>query len=360
MPITKAAPLLYYPDFHPPVGWLRSVMLLTDEVRRIVPDDVVTNDPPRLAEMIEHVEGCLEPIAPEPYDIEPNFEELERLDKAFSVLSTRGSQIRDTTKFKMIIGLVGEISFDGFTFLYDQKIADSVRASLVRHNLVGKNQRAIAREFGAKNATVVRTDAAGLVLSIIADHLARRNGLNTVTNNSLAHLMTTLNGLSIPTRSPTPVGEGMLAAAFASALIPQGILRLRINDYRILRDSYSAIRAEFATFVREINNLGHFDRIEDTNVLVKRVSIAAKNLEKEFQAFKKSSIGKRVQRWARFGFKALLHLLAIPLANPVAHGGIEAGLDILEAIPRRPAHRQDRVLRLATNLEKDINALLFN
>src|SRR5207249_3995355 len=50
MPITKAPPLIYYPDLHPPVGWLRSVLLLTDEVRRIVPDDVVTNDPPRLAE----------------------------------------------------------------------------------------------------------------------------------------------------------------------------------------------------------------------------------------------------------------------------------------------------------------------
>jgi hypothetical protein len=324
---------------------------------RIVPDDVPTNDPKPLAEMIDQVEGCLVAIAPGPQDIEPTSEELRRLDKAFTVITQRNSGHK--SRFEMLIGPHGDFSFSGFTFLFDPKIADSVRSSLGEHNLLGKHQQKIAKGLGSATATVVRKDAAALILSLIADHLARRNGLSTITDQPLEHLMTALNGLSIPVYQSQTSAEGMLTAAFASVLIPSDIASLRIEDYRIFRSSYADIRTVMTEFVHRISDFGRFDRIGDVNVLQSRVNSAAQNLAKELEKYKKTTFAKRVAHWVPLVISSLLRVVIRECdPSPALDVGTEIGLKFLEKVPMGQKSSQDHILRLATDLEHNVKALL--
>src|SRR6476660_6944484 len=79
--------LLYYPDFHPKLQWLRSILLVSDEVKRIVPAEFPTHDPEPLTEMIGEVEGCLASVPPLDVEITPSWDELERLERAFGQIS---------------------------------------------------------------------------------------------------------------------------------------------------------------------------------------------------------------------------------------------------------------------------------
>ena len=61
--------VLYYPDFSPPPEWLRRVLLLSDNVVRIVPSDVTPEDAEDLRRLQDVIPDCLTAIAPEDSDI---------------------------------------------------------------------------------------------------------------------------------------------------------------------------------------------------------------------------------------------------------------------------------------------------
>src|SRR5689334_20886536 len=63
--LMSAYTLLYYPGFHPNAIWLRRILLLADDVVRIVPADANADDPDDLLELQNSVPGCLRAISPE-------------------------------------------------------------------------------------------------------------------------------------------------------------------------------------------------------------------------------------------------------------------------------------------------------
>jgi hypothetical protein len=65
VPMSKYT-LLYYPGFHPDPIWARKVLLLADELARIVPRDVNLCDPDGLRTLQDAVAGRLPTIVPEP------------------------------------------------------------------------------------------------------------------------------------------------------------------------------------------------------------------------------------------------------------------------------------------------------
>src|SRR5580692_10433998 len=79
--------LLYYPGFHPDAIWLRRVLLLADNLTRIVPTDVHTGDPDNLLALQECIPGCLQSISPEPRDIAIEENDIPRLARAFAFLA---------------------------------------------------------------------------------------------------------------------------------------------------------------------------------------------------------------------------------------------------------------------------------
>lgn len=150
-----SSPLLYYPDFYPDAAWLRSVLLLNDEVSRIVPKDVVLDDPESLRE-IEGDLGALTRISPEGAHTEPYATSAEWLDRALGVIARELGSRPDSKEIRIVIS-GARIEFSGNVFLYDQKLSHRVREMLVNHGLLNPDLQDIARELhGSLNGVVIQ------------------------------------------------------------------------------------------------------------------------------------------------------------------------------------------------------------
>jgi len=358
----KPPAMLYYPDFHPAITWLRSVLLVTDEVNRIVPTEFPTDDPPALAEMRDAIDGCLINLPPTAIDISPTGDELVRLDRAFASLQRKPPRSERGNAFEIVIHRDGAISFPGYTLLADAKIADEVRSLLQRHHLQGDAQTAHARALHSRAETVVRRDASYLILSLVADRMARRHGLNTLTDRPLEYAFNALNGLDIPFAKPAHAAEGLLTAAFASVLIRAVIATIRLDDYRILRDGYSDLRAAIRRFVLESNAYCGLQNIGDLALLQERVVKAASEVQREYQKFRKSRFARRIVDWTPFVIGGLLPLLAdlglVPkeFAWSITTAGF--GFKLLQKVRQNPNMVRDRLFSLCTSLDYNVKALL--
>jgi hypothetical protein len=352
--------LLYYPDFHPRLEWLRSILLVTDEVKRIVPADFATDDPEPLKEMIGEVEGCLGSVPPSEVEITPSWDELQRLERAFHEVSKYPAVGSTAGEFTLVIGPHGQWSFPGFTFMADRKISDAVRHALHRTGMIGTRQQRVYAEHLPANSTVVRLEACYLILSLVADHMARRQGFTTITDRPLDYTLNALNGLKVV--APTNLSEGLLTSAFATVLIPAEVVNLRLNDYRILRESYAGLRASVTRFVQQSNEWCRLDRIEDPHFLEQRLAEAASSLRVEFDHFRKTRFARSIAKWTPFSLGGLLTVVGAyqGLSQEWAWSmaGASFGFNLLDRICFRAASAKEKVFSIATTLDYDIKALL--
>ena len=81
--------VLYYPDFEPDPTWLRRILMVCDGVIRIVPTDVILDDPDDVKRLQDAVEGGLDRISPEAGDTAVEYADRDRLSKSFRALAER-------------------------------------------------------------------------------------------------------------------------------------------------------------------------------------------------------------------------------------------------------------------------------
>ncbi len=361
MELMKSPPLLYYPDFHPDPTWLRSVLLLNDEVCRIVPDDVKLDDPEPLRQ-IEGELGALTRISPKHVHTEPYSTSAEWLDRTFAMI---GRELRaGTDQEKMSITIAnGKAQFHGNVFVYDQKLSGRMRGMLVDHGLVDpKLQKLVEALHGDVQGLMISAAAANVVLSFIADTIAREQGFTAITNQPLDFAMNTLLGLNIPARPPSGADEGMLAGVFASVLIPQEIGDIPFSDYKILRDRSADLRIAFAKFVHECSQAGGLHRIENTAALQQRVEAAGRELTKQFTKFQSttSKALRLAEQWWPFTLGGVVAVSQTAVRPEFALGFAVAGQAIKFAqqvfLPPRDGAKE-KVFNLTAQLGNEIRAL---
>jgi hypothetical protein len=357
----KSPPLLYYPDFYPDAAWLRAVLLLNDEVCRIVPNDAPLDDPEPLRQ-IEGELGALTKISPEYVHTEPYSTSAEWLDRAFRLISRELRAGRDSRKLQISIS-DGKMNYHGNVLVYDQKLSRRMREMLVEHDLVDPTlQNLVAELHGDVKGLMIPAAAANAVLSFIADSIARQEGFTAITNQSLDFAMNTLLGLNIPTRPPSGAHEGVLAGVYASVLIPKEIGAIPFSDYKILRERSTDVRAAFAKFVQECSRAGGLQRIESATTLQRRIERSGRELAKEFEKFQTSGSKalRLVKQWWPFTVGGVLAIaqdvvppqwaLTFGVAAQVAKFAHQAALP--------PAHgTKETVFNLAAQFGNDIRAL---
>lgn len=362
----RQPPLLYYPNYYPNPDWLRAVLLFNDEVKRIVPQDVNLNDPPLLKELSEGL-GVLSRISPSTLQITPDFRSFEWLDQAFSILRMENEQGEKAgeEKIRTIIELsnTGSFSFPDRVFLSDQKISHIVRELLEKHQLIDHLAQDFAGELGETNgSTLVHPATSNIILSFIADRIARDYGLTSITDQPLGYAMTSLSGLDIPSRPPAGISEGLLAAAFANVLVPKDIGSLRFLDYKILHQRSSDMRAAFAKFVQQCHDICKLDRIESEAVLQQRVFDCAKDVGDEFSKFKTGSSKalRSIRDWWPIGIGGVLALAKdfIPKEMALEFVALGIGIKAIEkAFAPSPDKTKEKVFSLAAGIGYDMQFL---
>src|SRR6185503_6472983 len=268
--------VLYYPDFHPDSRWLRRVLLLADEVSRIVPLEADVKDPDDLAALQATIPNCLRSVPPQGHDVTFEASDLSRFVKTFAYIrGLKKGKTGDRQELVVHIAPGGAVSVQGHVFLHDSKMSSAVREELARHGLLVDG---LARRLGHHDYVIVDERASNVILAAIAAQMARRLGLATITDRPLPFVVNSLGGLDIERAGGHGRAEGALLAALASLMIPSATARLALSDYRELRESYSGIRRAFQGLTAETSRINRLDRMEDPTRFRKGVEAAADEL----------------------------------------------------------------------------------
>ena len=348
--------VLYYPHFRPNPRWLLSILLLIDEVDRIVPKDADPEDPNLIRELIQEIPGAFVSYSPDIQDIQLEPLTLARLKQAFRHI--REQSFGDKKHSVQLRLRGGTVEIDGHVFLHHAKVESSVRDLLVEEGLLVPSLEDMTREFGIENYYPVPEQASNLILSCVADRIARREGLDTVTDEELDFVTMSMNSHRVAIGHPQGSVEGALASAVARVMIPDGVETLGIRIYKDLRESYAPLREAFKDYVIMISALDRLGRIEDPNVLSERITAAAERIERECDAYTKSTYARRFKQWAPFAMCSMLSIVA-GIVNP-AYGVIFAvgstSVELLRKvfIEHKEGAETPGVCRLLASMRKDI------
>ena len=359
----KTPALLYYPDFYPKAAWLRAVLLLVDEVKRIVPDDAEVDDPDPLKEIASEI-GGLTNIAPDEEQVNPDGDAKEWLAKTLRIIGTESAAKKSPKRIEILISPNGDIEFPGRVFLYDRKLSDLVRNLLEENGLIDHRAQKFADKIGQKRpTTLVDAAASNAVLSVLASRVARDEGLTPITDQPLDFAMNALSGLHLPVRPHSGTAEGVLTAAFVKILVPKEIGDIRFSDYKILRYYSEGLRDAFGRYVQECHNTYRLDRIGSRGRLQERVLRCAQEVEEEFNKFQRAS-NKALRLARNWGSLALGGLFAIAkeYVPPEWSVPVVAGALLVQVADkvfiRKDAGGGEKLFHLSAEMGSNIRALL--
>jgi hypothetical protein len=290
--------------------------MVYDKVWTVIPKDIrheLSRETQEHAEAIPNSFGTLSPVDS---DKSLGKVSLDRLDKAFEQIKERKTRAGKKNEIVLTINKRNfDISIDDYSFLHYDKFNREVYALLKKHNLCSSDVSSIYRIIGgSKDFLPVDSVATNIIMSNLADNMARRKGLNTITDQNIAFLVTSLN--SLEGRSPLHLdSRDWLISSVIKFEIPSDIQFMSLNNYKILRKSYADMRFAFHNAIASLNSVFRLDRIDDMELLRDKVNVVMADLDKEIIDYKKTGFGKKVLRWITFS-----------VGNLFALGGIAAGL----------------------------------
>jgi len=282
-----------YPDFEPNHTWLRQVLLFVDEVHRIVPAKEKLDDSDDLKRLMEHCEGAVLRCAPERF-VEIPAPQADLFGKALE--QPKFQRAADTKTMKIVIRPSGQVEVIGWEFLHIEKIGGRVQGELRKRGMMRKSPL-------DPNWKLVPRGAGGLVLSMLADQIARAKGFDAITDQPLAFA---LNSLHECGDRASALAEGVIASAVATVHVPRDISLLSAKEYAELRKRHSDVRREFARMVRELKDSQRLDRIASPAEFRCRLDDIVDHVGEEMIKFRKSRTASKVNDWAPMIFTSLV------------------------------------------------------
>jgi hypothetical protein len=346
--------LLYYPNFQPDVVWLKKVLLLSDRVNRIVPADVTLHDPDELLRLQAAIPDCLSSIEPRGEDVALENNNFRRLKRAFELLAEANTTHNDRS---ITITISGDaISFEGNTFLHASKLSPMILDALRQNHLILDED--FNEAFGNSEFYVVNEPACDLILCGIAEQIARRTGLDAITDKEMPFALGALNGLDIQPRDSQNGSEGALLTSLAEALIPSEVAILNAYKYRELRDAYEPIRARFKELTAKISSVNRLNEISDANVLQNEVDHSAREFVHEYELFRRTRYADAFKDWVPFCVAGVLTAatVAVDPKYAVAVAGASFAFQSIDKVMqlRDVDQNRNKVFSMLTGLTNDI------
>lgn len=303
---------LYYPDMEPPQGWLRSFSLFFDTIRSVVPEDIGERLSPAIREFAASIPDAYGAVTPESVKHTRN-DNLSRIEKAFERISG-GRKRTKKGKRELVIEIneQGSLSFKDHVFLHNDKISPRVKRLLRKHELMIDWD--LTDLVGSNNSSVVNERASNIILSDIANRLARSKGWSSVTDQNLEFSVIALEGVRESNDAAT---ADTLASAIISLEIPEEIQRIELKKYKEFRDAYADVRKPFHELVFKLNQLYRLGEISGKEDLRNRVKDVCSDFDAEVQKFRETRFSRRFTRWTPVGIGSLASLVGAALSVPV-------------------------------------------
>ena len=303
---------LYYPSWNPSVRWVRSTLLVFDQLQVIRPTEVVN---PRYHEanvaVYELLPHAFSEIRRAHYDmtLSPNnkrllFSTLNLIADKYKRNTLQGAKLRFTP---------GEGAYvPGYVYLHLSKIPDFVRKALESRGLFhAAAEQILKHQHNLHDFRIVQRDAAAIILALIADYYGRAHALRTVTDQRLAYLNVALN--ENPVRRHAAV-EASLATAILRFQIPERIAEMNPEQYVSLRKRYDDLRLPFQHAVRTICDDNLLAGIESRQQFEDAVHSAGREFSLGVDKLLRSPFARKVGQWApmSFGIASSLCKLSVP------------------------------------------------
>jgi len=349
--------VLYYPKFEPSQKWLRSTLLFVDEIQRIIPADARHVDSEQTLRMLDLMPGVIRTIPLDEGDKHLDEVNLARLEKAFALIQDQTDRTRK--KPLVIQPDTDGVSVLGGVWLSRSKVTDRVQELLIRHNLADIESFGIPNPFDGSDTFPVIEEAANLVVSYIADRMAMRTGLDTITDVAIPHTVHSLDAMNASVTSLHREGQGLLAATVANLAIPDGIERFDVHEFQELHESFQEIREPFHSLIHALSMRSNLDRQQSGTALQSRIERAVADYQKQMNAYKKNALTRKINKWAPICFQGLLGVFMA--LSPEMIKAIEAtgvlGIQIIKEISASQDARieHEDAFRMLCQLDKIID-----
>jgi hypothetical protein len=344
---------LYYPSFEPPSAWLRGSLLFFDKIRTIVPQNVDFRPSDGNLEIIDSIPNSFETVHPAKDDVSINDLNLGRMSEAFEIIKKNEPKIKDTIYKKEQIKLA---DITGHSFLHEDKISEQVLHLLKKSNLVKQKKSSLFSFSGKENFYLVNKSASNLIVSEIADKIAKRYGWNTVTDSQIDFTVNSLNSFQDKYLEEQ---QNTLISSIINCEIPREIQLLKPEKYVKIRDKYSDVREPFQRCIHDLSSLYRLETIEDKQTLQKQIAEITTEFNSEVEEFKNSRFGRTVKRWMPIGIGSLATLAGAAISEPIVSitsASVSVSIQVIQESFnfKEPESNQTKVCKLIAGMQKDI------
>ncbi len=347
--------VLYHPNFEPSLSWLRSSLLVYDNVWSIVPLEAGYVPSDYVKRHLEKLPDTFAPLAPEPLDIVHEYSVLRMLRRAFQRIAAHCKADGEGRPIRYQSDDSGEggLEIRGITKLHDGKVASTVFQMLEEFGLI----------YGRADDgfSYVNQQAAYLIVSFLAQRMATRLPIRTITDvDSSFYLSAACNVLE----AGDPVdSRGVLASSILKFHIPANIGTLSVSDFVEIRKRYEEVREAFPLYLRDLGELIQIDDVRSVSELKARIESLVARIDRDMRRIKQSRIGHSIRRWIPIGIGSAVTLGAAFLPDDPSvkyvTGAVTVALQILtEAVhaSRIPGRLEGTQSLLLSAKEDIINA----
>jgi hypothetical protein len=322
---------------NPVLSKLRSKRCMV--ARNIIPDDANHDDPEHIIRLADLLPGSIRRIAPSIEDTRSNEVYLDRLERALHIIE----RTLDRRTMSIDITPDGKLTIEGHVFLHLSKLSDEVAELLRRHRMMMEKWDDVS-----PGHIVVPQPVSDLILGYLANHISRRTGYDTVTDQPLTFAVNSLDRLRVSPRGDVP---GVLLAAILKVQIPREIGTLDGEVYLELRERYAPLRREFRRVTASLADREALASIEDPDQLRARIIDVVTSFAAECEMLRGDRWMDRFREYAPLAVSMLISVFAAIFdAGAIAVGSALAGSGITVI--------QNKIMRDAFTLEEKTQRLL--
>ena len=251
----------------------------------------------------------------------------------------------------------------GDAWLSSAKLQERVRRLLMEYDLASE----VRNPYTGRSAFVGDTfpaneEASNLIVSYVADRIAKRTGMDTITDLEIPHAVQSFDALNLSPQTVNRESEGLLIAAIATTAIPATVSSLTVHEFQELRQSYSDVRTPFNELISSLAAYAKLHRQQSAAAAEKRVELASAEYQRQMKAYRESHFARNIDKWTPVAIKSILAVLAVAAPDKdmrlaLAAGGI--GIDIMKEgiAARQSPPKNEKVFRMLCKMEQDINKM---
>jgi hypothetical protein len=211
----------------------------------------------------------------------------------------------------------------------------------------------------------VERNAGSLILSYVANRIARRKGVDATTDFTEGFTVNALENQGIPFEQPLNFANGCLVAAIAKCQVPGEVQYLSLDAYKEVPESYSEVRDAFKYLSIELATANRLTEISDVATLRERIKGTADEFNKTCDKYCKSKSVKKVKKWLPWAIGSFVSVATGFKGTPaaIAIGGkmSQVGFQLVDRTINKPSKNpiHDHAYQTICDLrERIINASL--